>query len=296
MLELKQSTQAPDQTWSRYSPLVARPRPATPPLRDTVDRIVAEWAEQRPDLPVGPIGVVTRVGRLRTRFDEELSTLFARYDLSLADFTVLAALRRAGPPYQLPQSVLMSRLGLTSGTVSVRLTRLVGKGVVTREPSPDARGAVVTLTDRGRELFDEVAPAHLANEDVLLSALTPAERDQLAGLLRKLLVGFEHERSTSPLGLTLAPAHLARRMRTAVGLSDTPGLLVTDVTAGGAAERAGVRPGDLLVALDGTELRSCVTLAERDARTGAGPLRIRLLRGADEVDLEIPASPRSRLR
>lgn len=81
----------------------------------------------------------------------------------------------------------------------VRLTRLVGKDVVTRTPSPDdARGTVVTLTAKGLRLFDEVAPAHLANEEVLLSALTDTEREQLAGLLRKLLVGFEHERVPAP--------------------------------------------------------------------------------------------------
>ena len=102
--------------------------------------------------------------------------VFAGYDLSPADFTVIAALRRAGQPYVLAQSVLMARLGLTSGTVSVRLGRLEGKGVVTRSPSSDdARGVLVTLTDKGAQLFDRVAPVHLRNEDVLLSALTDAE-------------------------------------------------------------------------------------------------------------------------
>lgn len=138
----------------------------------------------------------------------------------------------------------MGRLGLTSGTISVRLTRLVGKGVVERTPSPDdARGTLVTLTAKGLQLFDDVAPVHLANEDVLLSALTGAERVELAALLRKLLVGFEHERSPSPLGVVLAPAHVARRMRVSVGLSDTPGLLVVDVTPGGPASAAGLRTG-----------------------------------------------------
>ena len=70
---------------------------------------------------------------------------------------------------------------------------------------------LVTLTGKGAQLFDRIAPVHLRNEDILLSALTDAERDQLAGLLRKLLVGFEHERSASPLGFTVTPAHQARR-------------------------------------------------------------------------------------
>jgi DNA-binding MarR family transcriptional regulator len=246
-------------------------------VEDVVDRVVREWAAELPDLPVAPIEIVTRVGRLRARFDDELAGLFARFDLSAADFAVIAALRRAGSPYRLPQSVLMARLGLTSGTISVRLTRLVAKDVVERGPSPDdARGTLITLTGKGLRLFDEVAPAHLENEDVLLSALTADEREQLAGLLRKLLVGFEQERSRGPLGLTLAPAHVARRMRRSVGLPDTPGLLVLEVSP---ETPGGLAAGDLLVAVDGVELRSCVTLAEHLA--GGQDVRFQVLRGAD---------------
>src|SRR5690349_9773474 len=191
----------------RRSPATRRAGPAADAgrVQDSVDRIVAEWGTERPELDVGPVEVLTRLSRVRTRVDDELAAVFAQYDLSAADFTVIAALRRAGAPYTLPQSVLMARLGLTSGTVSVRLGRLEGKGMVTRAPSSDdARGVLVTLTDKGAQLFDRVAPVPLANEDVLLSALNPEERRQLAALLRKLLVAFEHERSTSPLGFTVA--------------------------------------------------------------------------------------------
>jgi DNA-binding MarR family transcriptional regulator len=232
-----------------------------------------------PELPVAPIGVVTRIGRLRARFDEELAGLFARYDLTSADFTVVAALRRAGAPYVLPQSVLMGQLGLTSGTVSVRLARLVKKGVVSREPSPhDARGALITLTARGLELFDEVAPAHLANEDLLLSALTDSERAHLFNLLRKLLVSFEQDATPFPHGFAVAPAHIARRMRQAVGLPDVPGLLVTEVTPRSPAGSAGLRPGDLLIAAAEAPVRSTVTLAEVVAES-AGEVELTVLRG-----------------
>ncbi len=134
------------------------------------------------------------------------------------------------------------------------------------------------MTGRGLRLFDDVAPAHLENEDVLLSALTADERGQLVGLLRKLLVGFEHEheRARGPLGLMLAPAHVARRMRTSVGLSDTPGLLMLEVTPD---TPDGLAVGDLLVAVDGVELRSCVTLAEYAA--AGQDVRLQVLRGAD---------------
>lgn len=175
----------------------------------------------------------------------------------------------------------MGRLGLTSGTVSVRLARLAGKGIVDRGPSPDdARGALVTLTGKGHRLFDDVAPAHLANSDLLLSALTAGERDQLVDLLRALLVGFEHERTPGPLGLVLAPAHVARRMRASVGLSDTPGLLVLDVTSDAPP---GIRTGDPLVAVDGVELRSYAALADHPA-----PRQIDLMRGAEPLTVRLP--------
>lgn len=256
------------------------------PLGDTVDCVVAEWAAREPGLPVAPIEIILRLARLRARMDDELAGLFARFDLTAADFTVIAALRRTGAPYTVPQSALMGRLGLTSGTVSVRLNRLEGKGIVERRPShEDGRGVLVTLTGVGKRLFDQVAPEHLANEDVLLSALTDVERSQLAGLLRKLLVSFEHEQSHSPLGCTLAPAHLTRRARTAVGLSDRAGLLVQHVVAGSAAEAAGLQPGDVLVGLGQAPLLSCIDLAHA-SETGR-TLHLRVLRGEDERDVRI---------
>lgn len=264
------------------------------PLPDSVDRIAAAWATQAPELPVGPMEIITRLGRLRARFDEELAAVFARYDLSAADFAVIAALRRAGEPYELRQSVLMDELGLTSGTVSVRIDRLQRKEIVTRRQSAeDARSSVVALTEKGLRLFEEVGPAHLRNEDTLLSALTGDERNQLAGLLRKLLVSFEHERSVSPLGMTVAPAHVARRMRTSVGLSDTPGLLVTAVARSSAADAAGLQEGDLLVAVDGDPLLSCVDLAAHGRATRGEPLAFTVLRGADRVEVGVPNPPPS---
>lgn len=58
-----------------------------------------------------------------------------------------------------------------------------------------------------------------------------------------------------------------------MGLPDVAGLLVLEVAPGGAP---GIQAGDLLVAVDGVELRSCVTLAEHPA-----PRTLELLRGAE---------------
>ncbi len=259
-------------------------------LQDSVDGILDAWARERPDLDFSPIGVVTRLGRVRGYLDEGLNALFKRYDLSAADFQVVVALRRTGKPYRLAQARLMSQLALTSGTVSVRIDRLVKRGVVVRDADPsDARVALVRLTPAGLALFDEIAPEHLANEDRLLSSLDDTDRKHLADLLRRLLVSFEHRTVEAGLrlGLRLESAHVARSRRIAVGLSDVPGLLVTQSPPGTPAAEAGVIRGDLLVDLDGTALRDAAALQTALSRVVGGRARLRLLRGNHELEVEV---------
>lgn len=224
-----------------------------------MDELLDDWARERPDLDFTPVAIVTRLARVRAHLDSGVGEVFARYDLSPADFQVIVTLRRAGRPYRLAQARLMNQLALSSGTISVRIDRLAKRGVVVRESDPDdARLSLVRLTDGGVSLFDAIAPAHLANEDRLLSALDGADRSQLADLLRRLLVSFEHAtvQIGVPLGLRLEHAHRARQVRIAAGLSDTPGLLVAETIPGTPAARAGIAVGDLLVELGGRAIRN----------------------------------------
>lgn len=262
-------------------------------VRDSVDAIIGEWHHELPELAVAPIGVVTRLARVRSHMDAALTEVFAGFDLTPADFQVLVNLRRAGAPYRLGQARLMDSLGLTSGTVSVRLTRLEQRGVVVRDPDPeDKRSYTVRLTDKGLQLFDRIAPDHLAGEDRLLSALTPDEQTQLAALLRKLLGSFEHTgpRAARWRGLTVEPARVARARRAAVGLSDQAGLLVTHVAADSPADRAGVRVGDLVTHRGSAGVRTPEDLAD----PGAGPVKLRVLRADDPVDITLDAPSRRR--
>src|ERR1039458_9086210 len=154
------------------------------PLADHVDELIEGWSLERPDLNVEPLGVVQRAARLATYFAAEIEPVFAAAGLTSSDFAVLANLRRSGDPYQLTQRDLMASLRLTSGTVSVRVDQLSERGLVRRESDPeDGRSVLVPLTGAGSELFDAVAPVHLANEARLLAALRPAEQEELARLL-----------------------------------------------------------------------------------------------------------------
>lgn len=228
-----------------------------------MDHLLADWARERADLDFGPLAVINRLGRVRRLLEQRMAEVYARHGLTAPDFLVVVTLRRSGPPYQMPQARLMEALGLTSGTVSLRLDRLTKAGVVIREPDPaDRRGSLIRLSDKGLELFDAIAPEHLRNEVHLLSALTDDEQATLAELLRHLLVSLEPPQPSPQLhwGMSVEPAMTARTLRSAVGLSDAAGLLLSGVEPDSPAAAAGLQRGDLIVEIDGTAVRSTVTL------------------------------------
>ena len=158
---------------------------------DKVDRILAQWRRERPDLDVTQMGVIGRIGHLRSHLSAAHERVFKKYDLSLASFDVLATLRRSGPPYALSPSELIDWTMVTSGTMTNRLDRLEKAGLITRQPNPeDGRGFVIALTDKGFELIDAAVTEHVANQHQILEALNPEELDQLDGLLRKWLAAM----------------------------------------------------------------------------------------------------------
>lgn len=259
--------------------------PADTP-RDSVDRLLESWACAAPDLDLSPVAIVARLGRVRHIIETEHAATFAEHGLNGPDFSALVTLRRLERPGGVPQSLLMRELNLTSGTVSVRVERLSARGLARRSPDPsDQRNSLVTLTDAGRRLFEQVTPAHVATENRLLAALSTEQREELVGLLRQLLVSFEGsttEGSSVRVGLTLAPAHSTLEIRRAAGLPDVLGLLVREVEPDGPAAEAGIRVGDVLVAAEGTALRSVMALyaAVRERGRG-GRLSLTGVRGVD---------------
>jgi serine protease Do len=89
------------------------------------------------------------------------------------------------------------------------------------------------------------------------------------------------------LGIAVAPGHVARHLRRAVGLPDRDGILVRGVEEDSPAEKAGIHEGDLIVSAAGTPITDPDELHAALARAGTGKLDIGLVRGVEEVTVKV---------
>lgn len=158
-------------------------------MSDHVRRILDQWAVERPDLDVSPMGIIGRIHRLGALLDSELRPVFAAAGLGEGEFDILASLRRSGAPYELTPSELAAATMVTSGAITKRVDRLVSRGWVERSVcADDARSRRIRLTPGGLELVDDLVEQHVANEHRLLAGFTDLERARLAALLESWAV------------------------------------------------------------------------------------------------------------
>lgn len=165
---------------------------AREPVPSEVDGIMAAWHRELPGVDVSPLAVFSRLSRLGRRLELARREVFGEQGLDEWEFDVLSALRRAGAPYELSPGELVDQTLVTSGTMTNRIGRLVGRGFVERRRSTsDGRGVTVSLTDAGMRVVDAALIGLVAQETDSLTALDAAERASLARLLQSLLDPFE---------------------------------------------------------------------------------------------------------
>ena len=159
---------------------------------DHVDRLIEQWARERPDLDLAPMATIGRLGRLHALANRTIADVFATHGLQIGEFDVLAALRRSGAPFMMKPTDLASMLMLSPAGMTNRVDRLEAAGWIERRNDPDdRRSSLVRLTDDGRELVDRAVTDHVANEARLLEPLSSAERAALDRALRTLLRQFD---------------------------------------------------------------------------------------------------------
>jgi len=164
-----------------------------PADRDYVDHVLEQWMAAVPDADFRAIEVSFRISRAAFYYDAGWAKQAQDNGITVGESLILAALRRAGPPFCLRPAEMVKALFVTPSGITRQVERLVARGMVekTRQPS-DRRSVSITLTAKGRR----VAEAQFGNladraEQRVLLEFTPAERADLVRLLRKLLLLLE---------------------------------------------------------------------------------------------------------
>lgn len=159
---------------------------------DHVDSIIAQWAQERPDLNTGPMAVIGRIKRLSDYLSREMEKTHARHGLSFASFDVLATLRRSGTPYSLSPGALLEATMVTSGTMTNRIDQLAKAGLVERTKNPDdGRGFLVTLTPKGYKVIDDAVTDHVETQQRLMAPLGAEDKRLLDRILGSYLSEIE---------------------------------------------------------------------------------------------------------
>ena len=158
-------------------------------MRDEVDGLADRWAAagMSPQV-IARLELSKRVSRVGVLFEQAMKAELAALGLTYAEFDVLAALRRGGPPHRLRPSELSRSLFLTSGGTSNVLQRLTTAGYVTREAADDdARSRWVRLTDDGVRVTDKAMAASVRVHEDLLAGVPDDALRQAADALREVL-------------------------------------------------------------------------------------------------------------
>ncbi len=157
--------------------------------RDEVDGLVERWtAAGMSPQAVARLELTKRVSRIGGLFERAMKAELAGLGLTYAEFDVLAALHRVGPPHRLRPSDLSKSLFLTSGGTSNVLQRLAAAGYVERaDDADDARSRWVHLTDAGVRVTGEAMAASVRVHEDILTGVPDEDVRHAADALRRIV-------------------------------------------------------------------------------------------------------------
>ncbi len=155
---------------------------------DTVDELLHQWREERPDLDVSALGIAIRIEILAKKMQRQTAKCLSAVGLKTWEYEVLSALRRQGRPFQLPVSELAKSALLSPGAMTTRIDQLEESRLVKRQADPtDRRGVLVNLTAKGRKLIDRALEARLEAADIAITDMSTKEQQSVEDSLRALL-------------------------------------------------------------------------------------------------------------
>jgi len=171
------------------------------PDTDSLGAELDEWMASIPGtVDVQAEAARQRVGRLARQFERVLATVAANQDISVGDLEALSTLARSTDSKTgLTPTRMAAVLGVSSGTISVRMHRLDQARLVDITSGTDGRQRLARLTRAGRLAWGRATRDRTRIERRLINdALSSDELDQLNTLLSRLLARMEQEYGPAP--------------------------------------------------------------------------------------------------
>ena len=122
------------------------------------------------------------------------SPAIARMHALNVSFAHVRAMHMLAPDRTLAMKDLAEHLQLTPPSVTALTRRLVQTGLVRREPHPeDSRVSLLSLTDEGQALLQELYQSHLERMRRLLQGLTTEEQQLFLDLLERAVYALQSD-------------------------------------------------------------------------------------------------------
>ena len=131
------------------------------------------------------------MSRVINTLRRENNKLILKHNLTLGQFAVMEALYSKG---RLSTGEVMEKILTTSGNIPVIVKNLEKDGFITREQDKsDKRRFILDLTEKGKDLMDEIVPENLKFMDELISLWDDDEKEELIILMNKFRRKYEEE-------------------------------------------------------------------------------------------------------
>ena len=133
------------------------------------------------DLSLKLFVVLSRAHRTIT---DKANQSIQRFGLNPTEFAVLELLYHKGTQ---PLQQIGGKILLASGSITYVVDKLEGKGLLARKAcEKDRRVTYAELTEKGKELLNDIFPQHEQRIDELVAGLTKEEKETAIQLLKKL--------------------------------------------------------------------------------------------------------------
>lgn len=137
------------------------------------------------------MAVYISMSRVINTLRRENNKLILKHDITLGQFAVMEALYSKG---RLSTGEVMEKILSTSGNIPVIVKNLEKDGFITRkQDESDKRRFILDLTDKGKDLMDEIVPENLKFMDELISLWDDDEKEELIILMNKFRRKYEEE-------------------------------------------------------------------------------------------------------